>query len=142
MSDRASLVHRVQNEITALSRRARSSASGAQPELSWVDYTLLSHVQQAEGCRASDLVAYFGLEKSTISRQVTALVDRGLIERGPDPADARARSLTITPLGNELLEQTHENLQLVIEARLQGWSDPDIALLAELLARYNGNPRA
>lgn len=41
------------------------------------------------------------LEKSTVSRLVGQLVDRGWVERGADPVDARATQLTLTPAGRD-----------------------------------------
>ena len=43
------------------------------------------------------------LEKSTISRMLARLVERGLIEERPSEADGRAKILTLTPDGHALL---------------------------------------
>ena len=40
-----------------------------------------------------------GLNKSTVSRLVGQLVDRGWVERGTDPADRRVTVLALTPDG-------------------------------------------
>ena len=40
--------------------------------------------------RASAIAEAFGIDKGAISRQVQHLVDLGLVDRTPDPADGRA----------------------------------------------------
>jgi DNA-binding MarR family transcriptional regulator len=60
--------------------------------------------------RLSIVAAQTGLSLSRVSRIVDALEDRGLAERHPCPADARAINAHLTASGAELLraaEQTH-----------------------------------
>ncbi|MFC9062067.1 MarR family winged helix-turn-helix transcriptional regulator, partial [Streptomyces sp. NPDC057074] len=89
-------VETVQREMTAFARRARASAGRMHPELSLVSYTLLGHLEEMDGCRATDLAAHYALDKSTVSRQVSALERAGLIERRPDPEDQRGQGLHLT----------------------------------------------
>ena len=49
-----------------------------------------------------------GLTKSTVSRLVGQLVDRGWVERGTDPADRRATVLTLTPDGADAADSLAE----------------------------------
>ena len=80
----------IQREMTAFARRARASAGRLHPELSLVSYTLLGHLEESGGCRATDLAAHYALDKSTVSRQVTAL-ERGRARSNGagDPQDHR-----------------------------------------------------
>lgn len=48
---------------------------------------------------ASDLADHLGVTKQAAAQLVDQLVDRGYITREPDPADARARLLRLTPHG-------------------------------------------
>ena len=50
-----------------------------------VTYTLLSHVANEPEMRAADLAEHYALDKSTVSRQIDALEQRGLLR-----AQARA----------------------------------------------------
>ncbi|SEO39881.1 MarR family winged helix-turn-helix transcriptional regulator [Trujillonella endophytica] len=47
----------------------------------------------------SDVAAHLGVTKQSAAELVTALVDRGYVTREPDPRDARARLLRLTPRG-------------------------------------------
>lgn len=70
--DAAEAVEAIQREMTVFARRARASAGRMHPELSLVSYTLLGHLETSGGRRATDLAAHYALDKSTVSRQVTA----------------------------------------------------------------------
>ncbi|MEU1406701.1 MarR family winged helix-turn-helix transcriptional regulator [Streptomyces sp. NPDC005728] len=98
-------VETIQREMTIFARRARASAGRMHPELSLVSYTLLGHLEECGGCRATDLAAHYALDKSTVSRQVAALERAGLIERRLDAEDHRVQVLHLTEAGQEILAQ-------------------------------------
>jgi DNA-binding MarR family transcriptional regulator/GNAT superfamily N-acetyltransferase len=58
-----------------------------------------------DGLTARDLSSRLLLEKSTISRLVKSLVAKGLVSECPDPADRRAKRLSLTPEGTARLDQ-------------------------------------
>lgn len=84
----ATAVETIQREMTVFARRAQASAGRLHPELSLVSYTLLGHLEERDGCRATDLAAHYALDKSTVSRQVAAL------ERAASSNGARTRRTT------------------------------------------------
>ena len=61
------------------------------------------HVVQAIGENAdagvSELAAYLGVTKGAISQTVGKLVEKGIVTKSPDPADARRVRLGLTPRG-------------------------------------------
>ena len=63
---------------------------------------------RADAVPMSDLVAELGVEKSTLTRQIDALVRLGLAERRPDPQDARARLVALTDPGRGRLTESRE----------------------------------
>jgi DNA-binding MarR family transcriptional regulator len=131
-------VETIQREMTAFARRARASAGRMHPELSLVSYTLLGHLEERGGCRATDLAAHYALDKSTVSRQVAALERAGLVERRLDPDDHRVQVLHLTPAGGALLVQVTESRRTAFRERLDGWPEEDLTRFAEYLLRYNG----
>ncbi|MEV0224874.1 MarR family winged helix-turn-helix transcriptional regulator [Streptomyces sp. NPDC050704] len=137
-------VETIHREMTAFARRARASAGRLHPELSLVSYTLLGHLEESGGCRATDLAAHYALDKSTVSRQVGALERAGLIERRADPQDQRVQVLHLTSAGTEILAQVSESRRLAFHERLAGWPEEDLERFAGYLLRYNlaaGAPR-
>ncbi|MFF5651317.1 MULTISPECIES: MarR family winged helix-turn-helix transcriptional regulator [Streptomyces] len=133
----ADAVETIQREMTVFARRARSAAGRMHPELSLVSYTLLGHLEESGGCRATDLAAHYALDKSTVSRQVAGLERAGLIERGPDPADQRVQVLHLTRSGRHILAQVTESRRAAFRERLAGWPAEDLSRFAEYLVRYN-----
>ena len=55
--------------------------------------------------RVSALAEVVHSDVSTVSRQVSTLVDLGFVIRGPDPDDGRAQALTLTDEGTALLHR-------------------------------------
>ncbi|MFD8200204.1 MarR family winged helix-turn-helix transcriptional regulator [Streptomyces sp. NPDC059701] len=130
-------VETIQREMTAFARRARASAGRMHPELSLVSYTLLGHLEERDGCRATDLAAHYALDKSTVSRQVAALERVGLVERRVDPDDHRVQVLHLTDAGRSILAQVTESRRTAFRERLADWSAEDLTRFAAYLERYN-----
>ncbi|MFD9603574.1 MarR family winged helix-turn-helix transcriptional regulator [Streptomyces sp. NPDC056708] len=132
----------IQRELTAFARRARAAAARLHPELPLVSYTLLAHIDDRHGCRATDLAAHYMLDKSTVSRQIGALEKLGLVERHPDPDDHRIQVLHPTEAGTQALASTQASRRSAYQERLADWTADDLAGFAEYLLRYNaaGDP--
>jgi DNA-binding MarR family transcriptional regulator len=129
----------VQRELTVFARRIRASSAQLHPDLPFVAYSLLSHLEATGGCRAVDLVHLYRLDKSTVSRQVADLERRGLVGRVPDPGPGRGQLLRITEQGAALLEDAGRLQRAELDRRLAGWSREDAETFARLLRRYNGD---
>lgn len=134
---REGAVETIQREMTVFARRARASAGRMHPELSLVSYTLLGHLEERGGCRATDLAAHYALDKSTVSRQVAALERTGLIERRLDPEDHRVQVLHLTDAGRQLLLQVTDSRRAAFQERLARWPEEDLKRFADYLTRYN-----
>ncbi|WEH34614.1 MarR family winged helix-turn-helix transcriptional regulator [Streptomyces sp. AM 4-1-1] len=129
----------IQRELTAFARRARAAAAKLHPELPLVSYTLLAHIDDQHGCRATDLAAHYMLDKSTVSRQIGALERMGLVERHPDPTDHRIQVLHPTEAGTQALASSQASRRMAYRKRLAAWSEEDLALFADHLLRYNSS---
>ncbi|WP_406213232.1 MarR family winged helix-turn-helix transcriptional regulator [Streptomyces canus] len=138
----ATAVETIQREMTVFARRARASAGRLHPELSLVSYTLLGHLEERDGCRATDLAAHYALDKSTVSRQVSALERAGLVERRQDPEDHRVQVLHLTEAGRHILGQVTVSRRAAVGERLADWTPEDLERFAGYLVRYNAWPRS
>jgi DNA-binding MarR family transcriptional regulator len=74
-----------------------------------------------ETCHAKELAHVAGLDQSTVSRAVTALVTLGLVERLPDPTDRRASILAVTPAGRQALREASDWFDAVLARALRAW---------------------
>jgi DNA-binding MarR family transcriptional regulator len=97
--------------------------------------TLMS-IDGVPGCHAKELAAGAGLDQSTVSRAVAALVVHGLVERRPDPADKRASILALTAAGRTALADAQNWYEGVLRNALADWPPADVETLTALLARF------
>ncbi|MFF8937792.1 MarR family winged helix-turn-helix transcriptional regulator [Streptomyces paradoxus] len=85
--------------------------------------------------RMSKLAELLAVDMSVTSRHVAHVVDRGWIERSPDPADKRSRILRLTPAGHTQLDELSRRTTEVLAERLSDWTDEDVSRLTSLMAR-------
>ncbi|MNP61344.1 transcriptional repressor MprA [compost metagenome] len=74
-----------------------------------------------------------------MSRLVTNLSKRELIERQPNPEDGRSALLCLSPSGKELVRSILEDSQARNEAMLDGLSDQEREQLKALMKRVYAN---
>ena len=65
---------------------------------------------QSGAMRLNDLSEALRLEKSSASRMIDSLQDKGYVRRGADPADGRATIIDITPRGQRVHDDIVESL--------------------------------
>lgn len=86
--------------------------------------------------RQVELAAAMGLSISRVSRIVDALEGRGLLERRPCPADARATNVTLTEAGARLTRSAQDALFEFVQASFaERLSEEETATLASVFAR-------
>ncbi|MEO6700391.1 MAG: MarR family winged helix-turn-helix transcriptional regulator [Jatrophihabitantaceae bacterium] len=127
-------------EMVVLARRLRRESALAHPALTITDYSILSYLDRQSSATVTDTAIEFGLNKSTASRQIAGLHERGLIVREGNPTDGRVGHLRPSATGRLVLQQARAELRAALFARLDGWPDDDIEQFAELLCRYNRQP--
>jgi DNA-binding MarR family transcriptional regulator len=86
--------------------------------------------------RVGELAHALGTDPSTVSRQVTALVEAGSVERRADPDDGRSHLLAATPSGARQCEVGRRRRVEAIATILAGWPEESRHRLAELLGRF------
>ena len=98
---------------------------------------LLAWLVKQGPSRQTELAAETFLDPSTVSRRVSQLVQRGLVERRLDPNDGRAAQLVPTTAGAEVFAQLRARNAQTMEQVLGGWSDDDVTALAVMLRKFN-----
>lgn len=86
--------------------------------------------------RASALAASVQSDLSTVSRQVAALVTRGLLERRADPVDGRASLLVVTAAGQAVIADHEQARMAFFEQVVSDWSPEERDRFAHLLERF------
>jgi DNA-binding MarR family transcriptional regulator len=130
----------IEQQMTVLLRRVQRihlSTSDGDVNLERSAYGIMCKLADEGPQRLGALAATFGLDPSTITRQVQALEEIGLASRSSDPRDRRASILDLTGTGRQVLEQTRSHRRSRLEQALSDWSGQDRADFARLLLEFN-----
>ncbi|MGW2631886.1 MarR family winged helix-turn-helix transcriptional regulator [Streptomyces chattanoogensis] len=131
----------LERELAVFLRRARASsgelAREVHPDLESSAYGLLVRLADAGEQRATELAAFFGVGKATMSRQLHTLEKLGLVAREPDPADGRATLVHLTDEGLARFTRVRTARRARYARRLASWDRAEVAELARLLHRLN-----
>jgi DNA-binding MarR family transcriptional regulator len=114
--------------FSPVTRRKIMASSGL--ELSLGDYTLLAQVSLHAPVRLSVLAELMEVDKSTLSPPAKRLESRRLIERRPDPADARAQLVSVTRTGKLAIGKLWKARTAAVAALLADLDTADIERLA------------
>lgn len=68
-------------------------------------WRVMATLVDRDGLSAQEIVESTRTHKSTISRAVQALIQRGLVTAGADDQDGRARKLALTKAGRQLMDE-------------------------------------
>jgi DNA-binding MarR family transcriptional regulator len=131
----------LERELTVFLRRARANsgemAREVHPDLESSAYGLLVRLDECGRQRATELAAYIGVGKATMSRQLRALEELGLIAREPDPADGRAWLVHLTDEGRVRFRTVREARRERYVRKLAAWDRMEVSELARLLHQLN-----
>ena len=92
----------------------------------------------AEHCdplRTGDIAQRLGVDASVVSRQLATLTAEGLVDRRPDPADARVSLTALTALGRDRLAALYAGYADRLNAALGDLPDDDLMTAAATLRR-------
>lgn len=133
---------RIEQQMTVLLRRVQHlhvyTAEGKM-DLDRSAYGIMCRLADEGPQRLGFLAQAFGLDPSTITRQVQALERAGFADRSPDAADRRASILDLTDEGRSVLARTREYRRRRLEQILADWSDEDRSELGRLLEKFNAS---
>jgi DNA-binding MarR family transcriptional regulator len=111
--------------LTVVARLNRLASQRIRLPLPWAQARLLGTIEDCGAARISDLAELDHCSQPTMTTQVRRLEEAGLVARTPDPDDARAVRIRITPTGSHTLAQVRADRAAVIEPRIAALSDRD-----------------
>jgi DNA-binding MarR family transcriptional regulator len=94
------LVHRLAETL-----EARLMSRLERDRLSLPAYRIMAVLLQHNECRSIDLAERAGIEPPTVSRLISSMRERGLVNRRRSGTDARAVRIWLTPKGRILAEK-------------------------------------
>ena len=131
----------VEREVATLFRRSRARAAEVSrlvhPELEAGAYVLLSFIRESGQARVTDIGLHFGVGKATVSRQIRAIEELGLLCRETDPLDRRASLVSLTEEGERRFAAAREVRMGRFRASLSAWELGELEQFARLLERFN-----
>ncbi|GAA3630491.1 MarR family winged helix-turn-helix transcriptional regulator [Microlunatus ginsengisoli] len=121
--------------LSGLLRAGRATAHRHANEMGAAGTSLgVLKALQAGDARPSDLAGSLHVGPSGVSRAIVPLEREGLIERRPDPRDARACRLSLTDLGRERLAAIQDAYVERVRARLADWTDDQAVTATGIIA--------
>ncbi|MFC6419823.1 MULTISPECIES: MarR family winged helix-turn-helix transcriptional regulator [Sanguibacter] len=82
------------------------------------------------GCAAQHL----RVDLSVASRQVSALVDAGLVRRTVDDGDRRSRSIELTDLGHARVDELKEHITVLMTDMFADWEPHELSAATDHMA--------
>jgi DNA-binding MarR family transcriptional regulator len=139
--DNASLASQLERRVARLMQRMRADARG---RLSVASLLTLRRLEDEGPMRITDLAAAELVAQPSMTGLVTRLEHEGLVERTPDPDDARAVRVALTDAGRSELATVRAARAAAMQERLDAL-DPEAraALLTALpaLEALTNDPR-
>lgn len=123
--------------VVKLLHVAKQRAPRRHPLVDPMAYPLLFSLSSGP-LRVSELADAVHMDVSTVSRQVSTLVDLGFVDRRPDPDDGRAQVLAVTDEGTALLATIRAARDEWVAGLVSDWADDDVRHLTDLLGRLAG----
>lgn len=120
--------------FATLPRFAERVAEKAGIHLDRSAYVLLARLAE-EHCRVGELAEHLCLDVSTVSRQVHALEQRGLVRREPHPIDRRGSVVVIAPQGREAIEQQRRARRKLFAELLSDVPPTELEAVTSVLGR-------
>jgi DNA-binding MarR family transcriptional regulator len=99
------------------------------------DFAMLAALDEFGPSSQADLGRCTGIDRSDVVAAINAMVDRGFVDRSPDPADGRRNVVTLTPAGSEHLKRVSGLLADAQSELLHALSADESKTLVELLRR-------
>ncbi len=86
-----------------------------------------------------DLEIRFGITRSTASKVVSLMVQKGLVERQSIPYDARLKKLVLTERSWEILDRMHAEFQAMEACLSKGFTEEELDNFFDYMHRMQNN---
>lgn len=132
----------IEQQITLLLRRVQRihlTTTSGEVHLERSAYGIMTQLADEGPQRLGALATAFGLDPSTITRQVRALESADLAERTIDPDDRRVAILDLTEEGRSALARTRAYRRERLDEAMSTWSTQDRREFARLLLQFNAS---
>jgi DNA-binding MarR family transcriptional regulator len=127
----AGLATELRISVSRLARRLRAEriARGLATELSDTQLAALAALERHAAMTPGELAEHEKVQPPSMTRVISALLERALVTRAPHPTDGRQVILTVTDQGRELVQQSRRLREAWLAQRLRELSPEERATL-------------
>ncbi len=111
--------------IVRTARRLRQEAAGAGSELTPTAGSALATVERHGPLTPSELAEIERVKRPTATRILRGLLEAGLVDRTPDPADGRSALVSVNAAGRERLRRLRSRKNAYLAQRMRDLPDED-----------------
>ncbi len=130
-------VEALEYELAFLVRRLEAARRKFNFGLERAHYLLLILLERNDRQSVGALAEQVNLDASTVTRQVAAMKQAGLVDKLDNPDDRRGGFVTISEAGREAAALVRDRRLVRIEDAFDDFSESDRRDFARLIARYN-----
>lgn len=105
----------------------------------WILGFLAHSEEEGKDVFQRDIEEHFNITRSTVSKVINLMVNKGLIERSPVDYDARLKKLTLTEKSRRIAEYIHEDNDMMEQILTDGFTQEEKQRLAEYIDRMKNN---
>ena len=138
--DTQKMAHELLLELRLFIKNFRGARVTSSLGLTYNEASILSTIRDNPALSSNDLAAALQSDKSTISRQVSILEGKGLVEKRKREDNRRINEIVLTEQGRSLLAHSDELWGQRVARRLRGWEPQEIEDFLRLLRQYNHVP--
>ncbi|PSB13157.1 MarR family transcriptional regulator [filamentous cyanobacterium CCP1] len=124
----------IMNVIPWVTRFLRSEIRYHGQPLSLSQLRVLNYLERWPQSSLSEVAEYLDVTRPTMSTMIDRLVQRGVVHRMEDPQERRRILLSLTPEGNEQLQQVTAATRAKVAVRLAQFTEPQLEQLMQGLA--------
>lgn len=99
------------------------------------EWRILASLEELSSTSATEICAHSAQDKMTVSRAVSTLEAKGLLQRHKNPQDRRNKRLELTPAGHQLYQEIVPLILAREAALLTSFSADEQKILMQLLGR-------
>ena len=125
---------RLRLAIVRTARRLRQEAVGTGGELTPTSTSALASVERHGPLTPSELAEIERVKRPTATRTLRNLLEAGLVDRTPDPADGRSALVSVNPAGRERLRRLRGRKNAYLARRMRDLSAADLETLERAAA--------
>lgn len=120
---------RLRMAIVRTARRLRQEAAVGGEELTPTAGSALAAVERHGPLTPSELAAIERIKRPTATRTLRVLLEAGLIDRAPDPADGRSSLVSVNATGRERLRRLRGRKNAYLARRMRDLPAADVEAL-------------